>query len=128
MAKTTYTASAYWFNEAQVTLQVDFDVLTPELAAEINDFWSSSEHRLRDQDGDVQRAVIRMFGEVAIRHFMVDGGASFGPTTDVSFTEKVIQAQGEGWPDVEGLGILITAASVSTPEYEDVSLEVASAR
>lgn len=34
----TYTVKASWFNDAEVSLQVDHSILTPELAKEINDF------------------------------------------------------------------------------------------
>lgn len=122
---TTFTATASWFNDAQVTLQVDFDVLTVELATEINNFLGLSEYRLREENGDVQRTVVRMFGQAAIRHFMADGGASFGSTADPYHTAAVIAAQGEGWPDAKNLGILITAADVRVVDYEDVELEVA---
>ena len=122
----TYTVSADWFSDAQVTLLVDFDVLTPELATEINSFWSGAEDRLHAEDGNVQLAVVRLFGSTAIRYFMADGGASFGwgvPTLDAYWTQKVIDDQGEGWPDAEGLGILIMAAEVSVVDYDGVTLE-----
>lgn len=124
MATTTYIARAYWYNAAEVTLQVDFDVLTVELATEINNFWGHPEYRPREENGDVQRTVVRMFGEAAIRHFIADGDASFGSTTDPYHTAAVIAAQGEGWPDAKALGILITAAEVPMVDYEDVELEV----
>lgn len=123
MSATTYRVVASWFNDAEVTLQVDFDVLTPELATEINTFWSDAKERLQAEDGNVLLAVIRMFGQVAIRYFMADGGASFGSTGDPYWTNQVIKSQAEGWPDQPGLGILIVGAEVSTVDYDDVTLE-----
>ena len=124
MSTTTYRVIANtWFSEPEVTLHVNFDILTPELAAEINNFWTDADSRLAAEEGNVLLAVVRMFGEVAIRYFMGDGGASFGPITDAYWTEQVIKAQREGWPDVDSLGILITAAEVSVLGYDDVSLE-----
>ncbi|ADU99790.1 DUF2528 family protein [Alicycliphilus denitrificans] len=120
---TTYRVAAVWFGDAEVTLQVDLDVLTPELAAEINGFWSGDDDRLRAEDGNVLLAVIRMFGQVAIRYLMADGGASFGPSDDPYWTEQIIRDQGEGWPDWQELGILVTAAEVSAVGYDDVTLE-----
>jgi len=123
---TTYRVSADWFGDAEVTLQVDLDVLTPTLAAEINNFWSDSKRRLQGEDGDVVRAVVRMFGGVAIRYFMADGGASFGPgwrDEHRRWTADVLKAQGEGWPDIDGLGILIAGAEVFAVGYHDVTLE-----
>ncbi|WP_343590134.1 DUF2528 family protein [Paracidovorax wautersii] len=123
MSTTTYRVSATWFSDAEVTLQVNFDILTPELAAEINNFWTDADSRLAAEDDNVLLAVVRMFGEVAIRYFMADGGASFGPITDAYWTKQVIEDQREGWPDVDSLGILITAAEVPVVGYDDVSLE-----
>ncbi|WOI47710.1 DUF2528 family protein [Acidovorax sp. BLS4] len=119
----TYTVRATWFGDAEVTLQVDLDILTPELAAEINGFWSEDESRLAAEDGNVLLAVVRMFGLAAIRCYMGNGGASFGPTTDRYHTAAVIEHEGEGWPEVDSLGILITAAEVSVVDYDDVTLE-----
>ena len=67
MTTTTYRVAASWFNDAEVTLQVNFDVLTPELAAEINGFWTGADDRLQEEGGNVLLAVVRMFGETAIR-------------------------------------------------------------
>ncbi|OGT57898.1 MAG: hypothetical protein A3E01_05345 [Gammaproteobacteria bacterium RIFCSPHIGHO2_12_FULL_63_22] len=122
---TTYRVAAASFSDAEVTLQVDLDVLTPALAAEINNFWSHPKDRLQAEDGDVVRAVVRMFGEAAIRHFMADGGASFGPCPwgDRQMTAEVLKAQVEGWPDIDGLGIGIVGAEVSAVGYHDVTLE-----
>jgi hypothetical protein len=122
---TTYRVAADSFSDAEVTLQVDLDVLTPALAAEINNFWSHPKDRLQAEDGDVVRAVVRMFGEAAIRHFMADGGASFGPCPwgDRQMTAEVLKAQVEGWPDIDGLGIGIVGAEVSAVGYHDVTLE-----
>lgn len=122
---TTYRVAADLFSDAEVTLQVDLDVLTPALAAEINNFWSHPKDRLEGEDGDVVRAVVRMFGEAAIRHFMADGGASFGPCPwgDRQMTAEVLKAQVEGWPDIDGLGIGIVGAEVSAVGYHDVTLE-----
>lgn len=122
---TTYRVAADFFSDAEVTLQVDLDVLTPALAAEINNFWSHPKDRLQAEDGDVVRAVVRMFGEAAIRHFMADGGASFGPCPwgDRQMTVEVLKAQVEGWPDIDGLGIGIVGAEVSAVGYHDVTLE-----
>ncbi len=122
---TTYRVSADWFGDAEVTLQVDLDVLTPTLAAEINGFWSGAVERLGNEDDDVVRAVVRMFGAAAIQHFMSDGGASFGPCPwgDRQMTAEVLKAQVEGWPDIDGLGIGIVGAEVSAVGYHDVTLE-----
>lgn len=122
----TYRVKADWFGDAEVTLRVDHDVLTPALATEINNFWSGAAERLSDEDGNVVRAVIRDFGATAIRYMMDNGGASFAPVmNDWYWTKEVIRDQGEGWPEWEALGILIVGAEVSSVGYDDVTLETA---
>lgn len=119
-----YIVTASWFDDAAVTRRVDHDVLTQALATEINDFWSDSVSRLDDEGGDVVRAVIRLFGSVAIRYYMALGGAAFGPYAEGerNQTDAVIKNQGEGWPEYYELGILIVAAEVPAVGYSDVTL------
>jgi hypothetical protein len=121
----TYIVTASWFEDSGVTLRVDHDILTPEVATEINTFWSGADGRLADENGNVVRTVVRMFGAAAIRFFMDDGGARFGPRSedDRHFTAQVLDAQIEGWPDLDSLGILILTAEVSAVDYDDVTLE-----
>ena len=124
----TYTVKASWFNDAEVTLQVDHDVLTAELATEINSFWGDADSRLASEDEDAVKAVVRLFGARAIAVLMEQGGADFGnkrPETNKWWTQKVIDEQGEGWPDAEDLGILIQACSVQSVGFDDVDLEAA---
>lgn len=122
----TYRVSADWFSDAEITLQVDHDVLTQDLATEINQFWSSAADRLDQEDGDVVRAVVRLFGSVAIHYFMAEGGVHFSPRGgDRHWTEAVLKEQVEGWPDCAGLGILITAAEVPAVGYDDVTVVAA---
>lgn len=120
-----YTVKAGWFNDAEVVLRVDLDALTPDLAHEINSFWSGAVDRLCDEGYDAVRAVVRGFGAKAIRYFMSNGGASLLGDHDLYWTQKVISDQGEGWPDADDLGIQIVSADVSTVGFEDVSLEAA---
>lgn len=121
-----YQVSANWFSDAEITLQVNHDVLTQELATEINQFWSGADDRLDQEDGDVVRAVIRLFGAQAIRYFMAEGGASFSPLEpDRYWTDEVLKEQAEGWPDCDGLGILITEAEVPVVGYDDVTMVIA---
>lgn len=119
----TYQVIADWFSDAEISLQVNHDVLTQELATEINRFWSGAADRLDLEDGDVVRAVIHLFGAEAIRYFMAEGGASFGSLeTGRYWTDKVLKEQAEGWPDCDSLGILITAAEVPVVCYGDVTM------
>lgn len=121
----TYRVKAAWFDDAEVTLRVDHDILTPALATEINNFWSEADARLAEENDDVVRAVIRLFGSRAIAFFMADGGACIGGGGDRYWTGRVIKEQHEGWPDVDSLGILICAVSVESVGYDSVTLEAA---
>ena len=77
----TYKVVAASFDDAEVNLQVDHDVLTPDLATLINTFWSGAEDRLAQENGDVVRAVVRLFGSCAISFFMSDGWRRHRPFT-----------------------------------------------
>lgn len=50
------------WGDAEVILEVDHDKLTPELAREINAFWTGADARLADVDEDPVLAVIKMAG------------------------------------------------------------------
>jgi hypothetical protein len=123
----TYTAKASFFNDSEVTLQVDHDILTPELAKEINDFWSDNEYRLDEENQDVVRAVIRLFGTRAIAVAMKQGwDFSFRSYEDgIRNAADVIEHDGEGWPKAEELGIAITDAVGYIVGFDDVQLEAA---
>ncbi|MGH3799320.1 MAG: DUF2528 family protein [Stenotrophomonas sp.] len=54
-----YKVEQDW-GDAEVTLDVDHDKLTPELATLINTFWTGADERLDSTDGDVVLAVIKM--------------------------------------------------------------------
>jgi Protein of unknown function (DUF2528) len=124
MNKKTFIVKAPWYEDAQVTLQVDLDILTPALATEINQFWSDHDWRLRKEDGDVVRTVIRMFGRKAIAYLMGIGGAEVSNMGgDDIWTRSVLMDSGEGWPECEHLGILIVEASVPMCDYDDMELE-----
>lgn len=128
MSTTTYLVTASWFDDAEVRLQVDLDVLTPALATEINSFWSGAKDRLDAENGDVVRAVTRLFGTLAIQYFIREGGVGATASDEVArvWTALVIKDQGEGWPGPDELGILITAAYVNVVDFDDVELDVAS--
>ncbi|BDR08588.1 DUF2528 family protein [Comamonas thiooxydans] len=122
----TYTVKASWFNDAEVTLQVDHDLLTPELAKEINDFWSDASYRLRKEDEDVVRVVIRMFGARTISLAMEQGGWDFSKQSVVAglrTAQEVIDSYGEGWPKAEELGIYVIQVAADSVGFDDVELE-----
>lgn len=124
----TYTVKASWFNDAEVTLQVDHSILTAELAKEINDFWSDASYRLLKEDKDVVRVIIRMFGARTISLAMEQGGWDFSnnsPAAGLRTAQEVIDDFGEGWPKAEELGISVIQVAADSVGFDDVQLEVA---
>ena len=124
----TYTVKASWFNDAEVTLSVDHDLLTPDLASEINTFWSNWDSRLAAEDENVVRAVIRMFGARAISLAMEQGGWDFSNQSHaigLRTAQDVIDSYGEGWPCAEELGISVIHAAAESVGFDDVELEAA---
>lgn len=125
----TYTAKATWFSDAEVTLQVDHDRLTLELAKEINDFWGGNHERLRKERNDVVRAVIRMFAAQTMRLAMDQGGWSFRKSSfesGLEYAKEVIDSFGEGWPNKpEELGISVVRVDVDCVGFDDVEVEAA---
>jgi len=122
----TYTVKASWFNDAEVTLQVDHSILTPELAKEINDFWSDASYRLLQEGQDVVRVVIRMFGARTISLAMEQGGWSFSKQSSVvglRTAQDVIDSFSEGWPKAEELGISVIHVDADSVGFDDVELE-----
>lgn len=112
-------------DDNSVSLEVDTEKLTPTLAAQINQFWSSHSLRLAEQNNDAIEVVARLFGAAAIRVFMETGGAlhlSQGKEREY-WTREVLKAQCEGWPEFEALGILLVDVDVSSVEYFGVTLE-----
>ena len=121
----TYTVKASWFNDAEVTLQVDHSVLTTELATEINSFWGDADSRLASEDEDAVKAVVRLFGARAIAVAMKEGWefSRHGYEKGIRNAADVIEHDGEGWPKAEELGIAITGADGPIVSFDDVELE-----
>lgn len=114
------------FNDNEVVLEVDLNVLTPQICTEINDFWGGNKPRLQAENGDVVRTVVRLFSQYAIQYFMSDGGVELtGPIGErnVYCTKEVLSFVHEGLPDFDHLGIVIFAASVDVPTFDDLTLE-----
>lgn len=123
----TYRITAPDFDHAEVTLEVDHDVLTPALATEINQFWGGAMHRMTEEGGNAARTAIRLFGACAIAYFLGDGGADIVAhrlADSEHWTRTVLDAQPEGWPDYESLGIRIKGAAINSSGFYEVELEV----
>lgn len=94
-----YRIEREW-GEGQVQLEIDHSILTPELATEINKFWTSADERLHEADDDVVMAVIKM----AAAEFL-------GWVLDVncSYSTKSMQREFdrlEGWPSPHGIRLV----------------------
>lgn len=113
-----------------VWLEVDHSVLTPELAQQINEFWTEHQARVDEEEGDHVRTVIRMAGDLVIGLMLESGW-------DVDFAISQIE-QGkrwsekfrdeEGWGAEDGTlysrcGIRVIAATVERPGFYSLELE-----
>lgn len=111
----------------EVTLEVDLQILTAEVATEINEFISSAGDRLADEDGDVIRVAVRMFGAYALQAMLGDGGADFHSAAAGVWQSRHIQDfEGMGGSDPSPYGycgIRIVGANVQVPTFDFVSME-----
>jgi len=118
-----------WSDNFSVVLEVDLDKLTPELADEVNTFWGGAEDRLESEEGDVVKAVIRLYGSTLIALLAADGGAYLSPNRVPGCCEAWTQTMQneEGWPGADGtphgaLGIRLVQADVQIPGFDDLEL------
>ena len=105
-----------------VVVEVDRDVLTTDLALEINNFWGGSRSRLDSSGGNVEVAVVRYFARAAIATMLADGGADFDDKTGPGRALGAIWTKdlnsSEGWPGEECLKVV--EAYVFISEFEDL--------
>src|SRR5690348_7989298 len=94
-----------------LTLDIDTDVMTPELAQEVNSFWSGAEEVLDASDGDITQAVARR----AASYLWSELQDGWRPQY---VTEQLAKA--EGWPPQHG----ITIVDYEIPDMDPVYLEV----
>lgn len=110
-----------------VTLEVDRTKLTTELTTEINDFWSGNDDRVDSMDGDVVKAVIKLYGLRLIAMMLRDGGEQFvRPDGAALWTQRMQQE--EGWPGGDdtphgALGMRVVAADVLIPGFDECDLD-----
>lgn len=99
--------------DVELTLEVDLEKMTSEIATEINNFWSGSEDVLAASNGDVIEAAIRRAAPILI-HAAIDGWNAIGMINQFNYLE--------GWPDVDQLGIRVLSFQI--PDIDAVSLDV----
>lgn len=113
-----------------VTLEVDRSKLTVELATEINNFWGGNDDRADSMDGDMVKAVIKLYGVRVIALMLQAGGANCSldhrPAGCVYWTNAMQEE--EGWPGASGgphgaLGIRVIAADVEIPGFDECDLD-----
>lgn len=61
-----YKITQVW-GDIEVTVEVDHSILTPELATEINSFWSGAKYRISSSGGDVVMAVVKRISAQLMR-------------------------------------------------------------
>ena len=128
-----YLVKETW-KDYEVTLEVNHDQLTEDIATEINGFWYGAEDRLDTESGDVVRTVIRLFGKTMINMMLREGGTNFGINTKNCVTgehpgplwTRDLHDE-EGWGGSEPgpygwCGIRVVSAYVDAPGYDDVEL------
>jgi hypothetical protein len=86
--------------DIQLFLLVDFDILTPERASEINAFWTEADFRQAMCDGDARAAVVRSAAAFLMQYAIENPG---------SRTEHLTAAlhDAEGWGDHTYNGISV---------------------
>lgn len=123
------------WKDYEVLLEVNLDRLTPKRAEMINSFWGGEKYRLRHENGDVVKAVIRLAGQTLINAMLSEGGTEFYEHTKGVFgddpgaiwsKDDLHNEEGWGGPVEEDgfgwCGIRVVAAEVSTPDYGDMAL------
>ncbi|MFJ7315076.1 DUF2528 family protein [Pseudomonas sp. NPDC098747] len=129
-----YRVSESW-KDYEVLLEVNFDVLTPDRAAMINDYLYDEHTRLMDEGGDVIRVAIRLAGATMIQIMLEQGGTAFTPTfknvfgdnPGPSWTRDLHSAEGFGGCEADEkpygwCGIRVIGANVDVPGFYEVEL------
>lgn len=119
--KYTVTHDAY---DAALTVEVDHEVLTEEKLKEINNFWASSQARLRDADGNVLHAVLKRLAELVL--WMDLSGSPDLAQLIKGFDWQDASWGGvtEGWPKMDGSeGIRLIAVDSLRIDYDEMTVE-----
>ncbi|AYW18540.1 DUF2528 family protein [Klebsiella sp. P1CD1] len=103
-----YTVDYDW--KAELTVEIDHDVMTEEKLHEINNFWSNADYRLKRHE-TVLEAVLVMLAKEALLIALSQGYNIYGVVSEFDWSE----GNGvEGWPSMDGSdGIKITHVDVS---------------
>lgn len=120
----TFKVQAEYNDMMYVLLQVDTDKLTPEQATYTNDLYgpyslNGGQGRIEDEDGDVVRAVVRLFGALAIQQMLLAGGACFKARGSQAWRNRL---EAELALDFSSNGIRVIEAQVEIPDFDTVEL------
>lgn len=117
-------------SDYEVWLEVDHQLLTPELAQQINEFWTQHKSRAEEEGGDHVRTVIRMAGDLVIGLMLESGWDVDFAITQIEqgkrWSEKFRDE--EGWGGEDGTlysrcGIRVIAATVERAGFYSLELE-----
>lgn len=84
-----------WFDTLSLIIDIDHDIVSNELLAQINAFWSDAADRLNNADGDVLVAVLKMLGQRCWQLVIAHGYSEQALIRE--FNEGM-----EGWPKMDG--------------------------
>jgi hypothetical protein len=97
--------------DISITVEVDLDKLTPELAAEINSFWSGSKDILAKSNGDIIVAAVRRSAPYLISP-LLEGYNELGAQDRLD--------ESEGWPENHGIKLI----DFEIPEFGAYDVDV----
>ncbi|EIX9026393.1 DUF2528 family protein [Klebsiella aerogenes] len=116
-----YTVDYDW--KAELTIEIDHDVMTDEKLHEINNFWSNADYRL-GRHGSVLNAVLVMLAKEALLIALSQNYNTYGVVSEFDWSN----GEGvEGWPHMDGSeGIKITNVDVSGIfDSDDITIKAA---
>lgn len=97
----------------EATIEVDHDILTPELATQINAFWSEADSRLAEHDDDPVKTVVACAMQSFVLSAMNDYN-EHGCMRDLH--------DEEGWPPEGELGLKLISIEVPSRDFDTITV------
>ncbi|MDV3143321.1 MAG: DUF2528 family protein [Sweet potato little leaf phytoplasma] len=108
----------------EIVIEVNTGIMTEEIAHEINGFFYNAETRLRQEKGDIYKAVVRLAAGFAVAMAIREGGWCFGADSEgAAICSKQLRAEeGFGGEADDGnpfgfIGLRIVRADIN-PEFD----------
>lgn len=108
----------------EIVFEVNTDIMTEEIAHEVNGFFYDGKRRLDRQNGDVRKAVVRLAAGYVVDMALREGGWTFGADSEgAAICSKELRAEeGFGGEADDGnpfgwIGLRIVRADVN-PEFD----------